>query len=120
MFRTAISSLSRQLARPVFTRALSTTKLARPIPAPRDKIADHKTFLTAIGRGCESLGEKIKDWQHLFTVTSNEMRHELGFTPQQRRWILNWTEKYRQGVNPYLITKPDKRLRSKKKRKPRK
>ncbi|RKP26059.1 IGR protein motif-domain-containing protein [Syncephalis pseudoplumigaleata] len=84
------------------------------------RITDPKAFLSAIGRGCESLGEKFKDWNHMFTATSKEMKHELGFTPQQRRWILNWIEKYRQGVEPYLITKPDKRLRSKKKRKPRK
>jgi hypothetical protein len=47
------------------------------------------------------------------------MKHELGFTPQQRRWILNWVEKYRQCIDPYYIPKPDKRLRKKKKQKSR-
>lgn len=28
---------------------------------------------------------------------------KLGIPTKQRRWILRWTEKYRQGVEPYSI-----------------
>ncbi|RKP08588.1 IGR protein motif-domain-containing protein [Thamnocephalis sphaerospora] len=110
---------ARSLARPAPMRAFSSAA-KQSIPTPRGAITDHTVFLSKIGRSCEGLGDKIQDWNHLFTVTSNEMKHQLGFTPKQRRWILNWTEKYRQGVDPYFISKPDKRLRKKMKQKPRK
>ncbi|KAK9712219.1 hypothetical protein K7432_007286 [Basidiobolus ranarum] len=100
--------------RPVFSRSLHASTKAfsaksSKIPAPRGEFQDPKSFLNKIRRGCDEVADKFKDWDHLFTATRNEMKHEMGLTPQQRKWVLKWTELYRQGVNPYHIPKPVKK-----------
>ncbi|KAJ2482303.1 hypothetical protein EV174_003252 [Coemansia sp. RSA 2320] len=62
-----------------------------------------ESFLKAIGRGCEKYTEKFKDWDHLFKANTIVLKHELGIGPKQRKWILMWTNKFRLGINPYLI-----------------
>jgi hypothetical protein len=36
-------------------------------------------------------------------VSRGEDLKEKGIAVRQRRWILSWTEKYRQNVDPYMI-----------------
>lgn len=38
----------------------------------------------------------------------------LGVKVQQRKWLLNWIDKYRQGVDPYLIPPRPPKVREKK------
>ncbi|KAJ1983457.1 hypothetical protein H4R34_001254 [Dimargaris verticillata] len=60
-------------------------------------------FLKTIGRECEKYTDKFESWDVLFTATSSDMRHKLSIPTHQRKWILDWTEKYRQGIDPYYI-----------------
>ncbi|KAF9086462.1 hypothetical protein BGX29_006697 [Mortierella sp. GBA35] len=104
------STIARCLARaPMGVRSIhGATKKA--VPAPRGDIQDPATFLTKIGRNSAQLAEKFKSWEHLFTASPAEMKTDMALSVKQRRWILNWTEKYRQGVEPYVIpTKPIKK-----------
>ncbi|KAF9932350.1 hypothetical protein FBU30_008330 [Linnemannia zychae] len=96
---------------PVGVRCLHAAA-KKAVPAPRGDIQDPATFLTKIGRNSASLADKFKSWEHLFTATSAEMKSDMALSIKQRRWILNWTEKYRQGVNPYVI--PAKPVKKKK------
>ncbi|KAL1914812.1 mitochondrial 37S ribosomal protein mS41 [Calcarisporiella thermophila] len=74
----------------------SHSAVNKSVPSPRGDVSDPTTFLQKIGRGCEGVADKFKDWNHLFTATSLEMK-EMGLTPKQRKWILAWTEHYRAG-----------------------
>ncbi|KAF9933057.1 hypothetical protein BGZ67_004422 [Mortierella alpina] len=105
------TSVTRCLAHiPRGARAIHGAAAKKTVPAPRGDIQDPAAFLTKIGRNSASLAEKFKSWEHLFTASSAEMKADLGFSVNQRRWILNWTEKYRQGVDPYVIpAKPVKK-----------
>ncbi|KAJ2802337.1 hypothetical protein H4R20_003318 [Coemansia guatemalensis] len=60
-------------------------------------------FLETIGRGCEKLTDKFKDWNHLFQADGPTMKDELGIGLKQRKWILMWTNKFRLGIDPYFI-----------------
>ncbi|KAJ2100754.1 hypothetical protein GGI16_003623 [Coemansia sp. S142-1] len=64
---------------------------------------DSASFLKAIGRGCEKYTEKFKDWDHLFKANTIALKHEMGIGAKQRKWILMWTNKFRLGIDPYLI-----------------
>ncbi|KAI9136774.1 IGR protein motif-domain-containing protein [Paraphysoderma sedebokerense] len=79
------------------TRSYSTLK-SKTVPPKRGNIQDTKSFLESIGRKSSSAADKFKDWDHLFTASTSQMK-ELGLTPQQRKYILRWTEKYRHGWN---------------------
>ncbi|CAI2163123.1 14762_t:CDS:2 [Funneliformis geosporum] len=85
----------------------------KSVPEPRGRFKDPKTFLEKCGRGCGELADKFRDWEHLFTASSYEMKSEMGISTRKRRWILDWTEQYRKGVNPYNI--PIRTRRKKKK-----
>ncbi|KAG0235368.1 hypothetical protein BGW42_005347 [Actinomortierella wolfii] len=99
-----------RIASPASARLLHSGATKKAVPAPRGDITDHTVFLTKIGRGSGSLADKFKSWEHLFTATSQEMKGDMGLTVKQRRWILGWTEKYRQGMDPYNIpAKPPKK-----------
>ncbi|KAL7752733.1 hypothetical protein RI367_001735 [Sorochytrium milnesiophthora] len=93
-------SAVRILARSLATKSSSPTAAAtRALPEPKGKVTDVASFLAQIGRKSGDLADKFKSWEHLFTARSRELR-ELGLTPQQRKYVLFWTEKYRQGVQP--------------------
>ncbi|KAG0345086.1 hypothetical protein BG004_003968 [Podila humilis] len=82
----------------------------KAVPAPRGDITDPAAFLTKIGRNSVSVADKFKSWDHLFTASTAEMRGDMALSVKQRRWILSWIEKYRQGVDPYVIpAKPVKK-----------
>ncbi|KAI1292419.1 hypothetical protein EDD11_008774 [Mortierella claussenii] len=77
-------------------------------------IQDPAAFLNKIGRSLTSVADKFKSWEHLFTATTSEMKSDMALSVKQRRWILNWREKYRQGMEPYVIpTKPPKKKKTK-------
>ncbi|GJJ76253.1 hypothetical protein EMPS_08612 [Entomortierella parvispora] len=91
-------------------RGIHGAAAKKAVPAPRGDINDPTAFLTKIGRNSASVAEKFKSWEHLFTASPAEMKTDMALSVKQRRWILNWTEKYRQGVDPYVIpTKPVKK-----------
>ncbi|KAF8948812.1 hypothetical protein BGZ47_002394 [Haplosporangium gracile] len=104
------STIARCLAKaPIGARSIHGAA-KKTVPAPRGDIQDPSAFLTKIGRNSASLADKFKSWDHLFTATPAEMKADMSLSVKQRRWILNWTEKYRQGVDPYVIpTKPVKK-----------
>lgn len=58
-----------------------------------------ETFLEKIGKECGEHKDKIKTWEELFTLKSLALK-KLEIPIKQRRWILRWTEKYRQGITP--------------------
>ncbi|KAF9345670.1 hypothetical protein BGX26_002884 [Mortierella sp. AD094] len=105
------SAFARCFARvPSSIRCLHSGAAKKPIPAPRGDIQDPAAFLTKIGRNSASLADKFKSWDHLFTATTAEMKSDMALSVKQRRWVLSWREKYRQGVEPYAIpTKPVKK-----------
>ncbi|KAF9902234.1 hypothetical protein EC991_005180 [Linnemannia zychae] len=104
------STIARCLVKaPIGVRAIHGAA-KKAVPAPRGDIQDPAAFLTKIGRNSASLADKFKSWEHLFTATPAEMKTDMSLSVKQRRWILNWTEKYRQGVEPYVIpAKPVKK-----------
>ncbi|KAJ1915428.1 hypothetical protein IWQ60_001390, partial [Tieghemiomyces parasiticus] len=53
--------------------------------------------MSKIGRNCEKYAPKFETWESLFTTSSSDMRHKLSIPTKPRKWILAWTEKYRQG-----------------------
>ncbi|KAJ1643603.1 hypothetical protein J3B02_003008 [Coemansia erecta] len=109
---TGTATLSRAFARGMSTEAASTAASAAKenifkrtvvVPRPRGQFNDPESFLKAIGRGCEKFTAKFKDWDHLFRANADVLKKDLGIGPKQRKWILMWTNKYRLGINPYLI-----------------
>jgi hypothetical protein len=87
---------------------LPESRPKRPVPPPRNGMTVEK-FLKTIGRGCEEYIDKL-DWEKLFTSTGFKLK-QLGIPIRQRKWILLWVEKYRQGIDPWYVP-----LRSKSKR----
>ncbi|KAJ3166858.1 telomere length regulation protein [Geranomyces variabilis] len=82
---------------------LSRPEKATSVPAPRGPYNDPKSFLTAIGRSCESYADKFKDWDHLFKASTREMETDLGVKCGHRKYILGWREWFRRGIDPYEV-----------------
>jgi len=61
-------------------------------------------FLRTLSRGCDQYIDKFKTWDDMFLMSGNRMR-QLKIPIEQRRWILHWVERYRQGVDPVWIPK---------------
>jgi hypothetical protein len=62
-----------------------------------DTVPDVDTFLTKIGRDMHKVASaKITEWPQLFTLSAHDLK-EAGLTPRQRKYLLLWREKYRQG-----------------------
>lgn len=54
--------------------------------------------MTLIGRGLNKHTSKFPSWESLFSLTSPELK-ELGIEPpRNRRYLLQWMRKYREGV----------------------
>ncbi|KAJ3185831.1 hypothetical protein HDU85_001200 [Gaertneriomyces sp. JEL0708] len=83
--------------------ALPTKDKATFVPPPRGEIQDPKSFLTAIGRNSAAVADKFKDWDTLFTTTSEQMEEEMGLKADQRKYILSWREWYKRGIDPYPV-----------------
>ncbi|KAJ2117133.1 hypothetical protein IW146_001005 [Coemansia sp. RSA 922] len=99
------SALGVAFARSMSTEAAPAVTATRKvvIPRPRGQVDTPESFLKAIGRGCEKYTEKFKDWDHLFKANTIALKHEMGIGAKQRKWILMWTNKFRLGIDPYLI-----------------
>jgi hypothetical protein len=67
------------------------------MPAPTPFVPDVPTFLTLIGRNLKQHASKIPSWEALFSLTSTQLR-DLGIEPpRNRRYLLRWREKFRNG-----------------------
>ena len=53
-------------------------------------------FLSKIGRGCDTVADKIQDWNQLFTASSEDLEAK-GIKPVMRKYILSWREWYKRG-----------------------
>jgi len=73
-------------------------------------------FLRTLARGCEDLLDKFPDWDSLF-LSSGYMMKKWGIPIKQRKWILYWVEKYRQGIDPVWIPKNKSKAKSNRKAK---
>ena len=83
-------------------------EVAEPTPKPplvapeaRDGMTVEK-FLKTIGRGCGEYVDKFETWEKLFTTKSRALK-DMGIPLRPRKWILHWTERYRQGDDPWYI-----------------
>lgn len=74
-----------------------------PVVPPQRNGWTVERFLQRIARGCEAHVDKFASWDKLFTLRGRELK-AAGIPVQQRRWILRWTEHYRQGKDPVFIT----------------
>ncbi|KAF3942064.1 hypothetical protein ABW19_dt0202696 [Dactylella cylindrospora] len=61
---------------------------------------DVTTFLTKIGRNMIQHESKFTDWNHFMASTPQQLR-EMGIEPaRDRRYLIDWRERYRNGVAP--------------------
>ncbi|CAK7564177.1 MAG: telomere length regulation protein [Sporothrix epigloea] len=73
--------------------ASSRSHVPRPIPL----VPDVATFLSVIGRNMKQHTAKFPSWEALFTLTSQQLR-ELGIEPpRDRRYLLRWVHRFREG-----------------------
>ncbi|KAI8971719.1 IGR protein motif-domain-containing protein [Mycotypha africana] len=94
-------------------RGLRDVALNRTVPTARGNVQDVNAFLKAIGRNTEQYAEKFETWDKLFTTSSGVMKHDLGIDTKSRKYILNWVEKYRQGIQPYEVPLPKPKSKKK-------
>ncbi|KAI9808265.1 MAG: hypothetical protein M1825_004722 [Sarcosagium campestre] len=82
---------------PRYHRSLHRQAVATGIPPPTPFVPDPTTFLKLIGRNLVQHAAKFPTWEALFTPTSTQLR-ELGLEPaRDRRYLLRWREKFRNG-----------------------
>ncbi|ORY81530.1 IGR protein motif-domain-containing protein [Protomyces lactucae-debilis] len=80
-------------------------------------IADVDTFLKKIGRDLHKVAApKITEWPQLFQMSAHDLK-EAGLSPRQRKYLLLWREKYRQGEEPYALPVMRKKHGGERKRK---
>jgi hypothetical protein len=53
-------------------------------------------FLRKIGKNCVEHADKFKSWEELMTLRSYRLK-KLGIPLAQRKWILKFVWKYREG-----------------------
>eukprot|EP01098_Paradermamoeba_levis_P006837 TRINITY_DN2845_c0_g1_i3.p1 TRINITY_DN2845_c0_g1~~TRINITY_DN2845_c0_g1_i3.p1 ORF type:complete len:199 (-),score=41.92 TRINITY_DN2845_c0_g1_i3:123-719(-) len=75
------------------------------VPAPRDGL-NVKHFLARIGKNCGEHIDKFASWEELFTAKSPILKRDKRIPTKQRKWILNWVNKYRNGINPPYLQIP--------------
>ncbi|KAI9347058.1 IGR protein motif-domain-containing protein [Pilaira anomala] len=76
------------------------------VPSVRGNIQDVPSFMKAIGRKCEDVAGKFESWEQLFTTKSRAMKADMGINTKQRKYILSWVERYRNGIEPQAISIP--------------
>ena len=75
----------------------SSVRCISSIPPPTKEIDSVDVFLKKIGRDAHQVAaSKIPSWDALFTMTTEEFK-TAGLQPRQRKYILRWREKFRQG-----------------------
>ncbi|KAJ1345127.1 hypothetical protein BSLG_000642 [Batrachochytrium salamandrivorans] len=70
-----------------------------------DSAVDPAAFLKAIGRKSDTVTDKFTSWDHLFSVTTKDLK-ALGIKTRMRKHILGWREWYKRGIAPYAIEIP--------------
>lgn len=78
-------------------RWLHKSRPEAEIPAPRPFVPDVETFLTLIGRDLKKHASKFPSWQTLFSATSLGLKEVGVEPPRNRRYLLQWIKKYREG-----------------------
>ncbi|PVU98737.1 hypothetical protein BB559_001335 [Furculomyces boomerangus] len=109
---TNISRLSSIFSHRLCYKSISTISKIQ-IPKPQGKIQNVEDFLKTIGRGCDKYVSVFKDWDQLFKSSGKDLEG-LGIPVKQRRWILNWSNKMKLGVEPYYIKPSTKGTKKKK------
>jgi hypothetical protein len=71
------------------------------LPPARGDMTVEK-FLKAIGRGCAEYTDKFESWEQLMGADRWALKN-AGIPIRQRKWIRNWVEKYKRGVEPYFV-----------------
>jgi len=67
------------------------------IPPPNGLTVE--TFLKNIKKDCVDHATKFQSWEELMTLKTAELK-KREIPTKQRKWILRWVEKYKQGVPP--------------------
>ncbi|KAK6507090.1 hypothetical protein TWF481_005539 [Arthrobotrys musiformis] len=81
-------------------RLLHHSREPRPIPEVSSTAPDVKTFLTKIGRNMIQHESKFTDWKQLMGTTTQQLR-DMGIEPaRDRRYLIDWRERYRNGIEP--------------------
>ena len=94
----------------VYPKAIPYTK---PVPPPTDRIPDVETFLKEIGRGCINFASKFTSWNDLFESTGKVLK-ERDIPIVYRKYILKWTEQFRQGMEPIEFPLGPKEIKKRK------
>ncbi|KAI9218715.1 IGR protein motif-domain-containing protein [Blastocladiella britannica] len=87
---------------------VGTSPATKAVPKPRGSVKDVHSFLYQIGRDSTAVADKFKDWESLFTSNSEQLKAS-GLNPRQRKYILLWTERYRNGRDLHMIKSSGKR-----------
>ena len=61
-------------------------------------------FLKIIGRDCHNHAKIFKSWDDLMLMKTRDLK-KAGVALKQRKWILRWVEKYKQGLEPKHVSK---------------
>lgn len=66
------------------------------LPQPSSQVPDVKTFLQKIGRNCQQYEKHFESWESLMKPDSAKLK-EAGVDTRDRRYILTWVERFKQG-----------------------
>jgi len=72
------------------------------VPEPRHGMTV-ELFLKRIGRDCDKHVALFKSWEHLYASRGADLK-ERQVPLQDRKYILAWLERYRQGREPHLMS----------------
>lgn len=67
------------------------------IKPPTAEVPDVSSFLTKIGRSMDQHAEHFENWESLIGTDGKKLK-ALGIDTRDRRYILAWVEKFKQGV----------------------
>lgn len=98
---------------PVIITPFQTIRPPRIIPPPTASCPDVATFLDRLKRDLSKYATKFPTWNSLFEADGPAMKR-MGIPVRDRRWLLLWQEKFRQGVEPYYVHPSRKHKRRRK------
>jgi len=81
-------------------------KYVREVPVAR-KGMTVELFLKRIGRMNDKYTDKFTSWEH-FWSHDGRMLKKAGVDLRDRKYILNWMSKYRNGMEPFFVRLPSK------------
>lgn len=64
---------------------------------PTEQVPDVQTFLSKIGRNMTQYAEGFESWDQFISSSSKQLA-EKGLDTRDRRYLLNWFDKYGRGV----------------------